>query len=208
MAGDRRRETACRAWKLTQLKSLGSDAQGVAKLSRADMAACMATGGTGATTVAATMIAAHVWRVFRGFCHRWYWRRASRVPKTARSISQPTCKKLAHTPVTVVAAGAKAILDRGQRRWRSSRRWVFRSSPTDRTEFPAFWSANLGPTPHRCEWTARHDIAKRPRHCACALDLARRAVGRQSDPGGRIRFRPMNLPPSSAAASGRCGHTP
>ena len=34
-------------------------AKGVAKLSRADFAACLATGGTGATTVAATMIAAH-----------------------------------------------------------------------------------------------------------------------------------------------------
>ena len=33
-------------------------AKGVAKLSRADLAACMAGGGTGATTVAATMIAA------------------------------------------------------------------------------------------------------------------------------------------------------
>ena len=32
----------------------------VAKLSRADMAACLATGGTGATTVAATMIAARL----------------------------------------------------------------------------------------------------------------------------------------------------
>lgn len=35
-------------------------AKGVAKLSRADMAACIATGGTGATTVAATMIAARL----------------------------------------------------------------------------------------------------------------------------------------------------
>ena len=35
-------------------------AKGVAKLSRANMAACIATGGTGATTVAATMIAARL----------------------------------------------------------------------------------------------------------------------------------------------------
>ena len=37
-----------------------AQAKGVAKLSRANMAACIATGGTGATTVAATMIAAHL----------------------------------------------------------------------------------------------------------------------------------------------------
>ncbi|MCV6586241.1 MAG: pseudouridine-5'-phosphate glycosidase, partial [Marinibacterium sp.] len=41
-----------------QLDTLGTTT-GVAKLSRADLAACIATGGTGATTVAATMIAAH-----------------------------------------------------------------------------------------------------------------------------------------------------
>ena len=40
------------------LTALGH-ADGVAKLSRADLAACLATGGTGATTVAATMIVAH-----------------------------------------------------------------------------------------------------------------------------------------------------
>ena len=40
-----------------QLEGL-AQTKGAAKLSRADMAACMATGGTGATTVAATMIGA------------------------------------------------------------------------------------------------------------------------------------------------------
>ncbi len=42
-----------------QLETL-AQAKHVAKLSRADMAVCMAKGGTGATTVAATMIAAHL----------------------------------------------------------------------------------------------------------------------------------------------------
>ena len=42
-----------------ELDALGQ-AMGVAKLSRADMAGCIATGGTGATTVAATMIGAHL----------------------------------------------------------------------------------------------------------------------------------------------------
>ena len=41
------------------LRSLGQ-ASDVAKLSRADMAACIASGGTGATTVAATMIGANL----------------------------------------------------------------------------------------------------------------------------------------------------
>ncbi|MFN3294819.1 MAG: pseudouridine-5'-phosphate glycosidase, partial [Gemmobacter sp.] len=42
-----------------QLDALGQ-AKGVAKLSRADLAACLASGGIGATTVAATMICAHL----------------------------------------------------------------------------------------------------------------------------------------------------
>ena len=37
-----------------------AQAKGVAKLYRADLAACIATGGTGATTVAATMICANL----------------------------------------------------------------------------------------------------------------------------------------------------
>ena len=40
-----------------QLETL-AQTKGAAKLSRADMGVCLATGGTGATTVAATMIAA------------------------------------------------------------------------------------------------------------------------------------------------------
>lgn len=43
----------------TQLETL-AQAKNVAKLSRADMAVCIASGGTGATTVAATMIAAQI----------------------------------------------------------------------------------------------------------------------------------------------------
>ena len=41
-----------------ELEALAA-ARDVAKLSRADLAVCLATGGTGSTTVAATMIAAH-----------------------------------------------------------------------------------------------------------------------------------------------------
>lgn len=81
---------------------------GVAKLSRADMAACLATGGTGATTVAATMIAARLAgiEVFAtggvGGVHRG--------AETSFDISADL-RELAETPVTVVCAGAKAILD-------------------------------------------------------------------------------------------------
>jgi pseudouridine-5'-phosphate glycosidase len=83
-------------------------AKNVAKLSRADLAACIATDGTGATTVASTMIAAHLAgiRVFAtggiGGVHRG--------AETTFDISADLLE-LAQTPVTVVAAGAKAILD-------------------------------------------------------------------------------------------------
>ncbi|MCH2166569.1 MAG: pseudouridine-5'-phosphate glycosidase [Oceanicola sp.] len=79
-----------------------------AKLSRADMAACIATGGTGATTVAATMIGAHLAgiEVFAtggiGGVHRG--------AELSFDISADL-RELAKTPVTVVGAGAKAILD-------------------------------------------------------------------------------------------------
>lgn len=90
-----------------QLDALGQ-AENVAKLSRADIAACIATGGTGATTVAATMIAAHLAdiAVFAtggiGGVHKG--------AETTFDISADL-QELAQTPVTVVAAGAKAILD-------------------------------------------------------------------------------------------------
>jgi len=78
------------------------------KISRADIAACLAQGWTGATTVAATMICARlagiavfatggIGGVHRGAEHSF-------------DISADL-QELAQTPVTVVAAGAKAILD-------------------------------------------------------------------------------------------------
>ncbi|WP_439142496.1 pseudouridine-5'-phosphate glycosidase [Planktotalea sp.] len=82
--------------------------KGAAKLSRADMAVCMATGRTGATTVAATMIAANLAgiSVFAtggiGGVHRG--------AEQSFDISADL-QELAQTPVTVVAAGPKAILD-------------------------------------------------------------------------------------------------
>ena len=82
--------------------------QGVAKLSRADVAHCIATGATGATTVAATMILAKAAKidVFAtggiGGVHKG--------AETSFDISADL-GELARTEVVVVAAGAKAILD-------------------------------------------------------------------------------------------------
>jgi pseudouridylate synthase len=90
-----------------ELSALGQ-ASNVAKLSRADLAVCMAQGKNGATTVAATMIAANLAgiKVFAtggiGGVHRG--------AETSMDISADLAE-LAQTPVTVVAAGAKAILD-------------------------------------------------------------------------------------------------
>ena len=90
-----------------QLEALGR-AQGVMKLSRADLAVCVASGRTGATTVAATMICAHLAgiAVFAtggiGGVHRG----ASDSFDVSADLME-----LARMPVTVVAAGAKAILD-------------------------------------------------------------------------------------------------
>lgn len=92
---------------LPRLEALAR-AEGIAKLSRADMAACLAQGGTGATTVAATMIAARMAgiAVFAtggiGGVHRG--------AEDTFDISADL-HELARTPVSVVAAGAKAILD-------------------------------------------------------------------------------------------------
>jgi len=80
----------------------------VAKLSRADIAACMARGGTGSTTVAATMIAARAAgiEVFAtggiGGVHRG--------AELSFDVSADLTE-LSQTPVTVIAAGPKAILD-------------------------------------------------------------------------------------------------
>lgn len=85
-----------------------AQASGVMKLSRADLAVCLAQRRTGATTVAATMICAHLAgiEVFAtggiGGVHRG--------AESSFDISADL-QELATTPVSVVAAGAKAILD-------------------------------------------------------------------------------------------------
>lgn len=82
--------------------------KGIAKVSRRDMAAILASRGLGATTVAGTMIAAHLAgiRVFAtggiGGVHRG----AENSMDVSADLSE-----LARTPVLVVCAGAKSILD-------------------------------------------------------------------------------------------------
>ena len=90
-----------------QLSDL-AQARHVAKLSRADMAVCMARGGTGATTVAATMIAANLAGI-----ECFATGGIGGVHKGAENSFDISADlhELAQTAVTVVAAGAKAILD-------------------------------------------------------------------------------------------------
>jgi pseudouridine-5'-phosphate glycosidase len=117
-----------------------AQAKNVAKLSRADLAACLATGGTGATTVAATMIAAHHAgiAVFAtggiGGVHKG--------AETSFDISADL-HELAKTPVTVVAAGAKAILDIPKTLEVLETLGV-PVITVGQDDFPAFWSAHSG----------------------------------------------------------------
>jgi len=112
---------------------------GAMKLSRADLALCLATGRTGATTVAATMIAAHLAgiEVFAtggiGGVHRG--------AETSFDISADL-EELARTPVTVVAAGAKAILDLPKTLEVLETRGVPVIS-FGQDGFPAFWSRGV-----------------------------------------------------------------
>ena len=84
--------------------------EGVVKVSRRDLPIILAQGGTGATTVASTMILAHLAgiKVFAtggiGGVHRG--------AETTMDISADL-QELAHTSVAVVCAGAKMILDIG-----------------------------------------------------------------------------------------------
>ncbi len=122
-----------------ELEALGQ-AKNVAKLSRADFAACLASGGTGATTVAATMIAAHQAgiEVFAtggiGGVHKG--------AEQSFDISADL-RELAETPVNVVAAGTKAILDLPKTLEVLETLGV----PViafGQSQFPAFWSRSSG----------------------------------------------------------------
>jgi pseudouridine-5'-phosphate glycosidase len=159
-----------------QLDALGQ-AKGVAKLSRADLAACLASGETGATTVAATMICARLAgiEVFAtggiGGVHRG--------AETSFDISADL-QELAQTPVTVVAAGAKAILDLPKTLEVLETLGV----PViafGQDDFPAFWARSSG--------------LKAPLRRDSAREIARAHVlrGRLGLSGGQLVSNPIPL---------------
>ena len=132
----------------------------VAKLSRADFGYALATGRNGATTVAATMIAARLAgiAVFAtggvGGVHRG----AENTFDVSADLQE-----LAQSPVTVVAAGVKAILDVPKTLEVLETLGVpvlcYRSD-----DFPAFWMRSSGlPAPLRVESAAEIASAHRAR---------------------------------------------
>ncbi|SEP59408.1 pseudouridine-5'-phosphate glycosidase [Thalassovita taeanensis] len=157
-------------------------AKGVAKLSRADLAACMATGGTGATTVASTMIAAA-----RAGIAVFATGGIGGVHQGAEQTFDISADlyELAATPVTVVAAGAKAILDLPKTLEVLETLGV----PViayGQDSFPAFWSATSElPAPLRMNSAAEIAAAHQMR---VALEL----------PGGQLVANPI---PASAEIS-------
>ncbi len=124
---------------VTDLEAL-AQAQGVAKLSRADLAVAVATGRTGSTTVAATMIVARLAGidVFAtggiGGVHKG--------AEESFDISADL-RELAQTAVTVVAAGAKAILDLPKTLEVLETLGV-PVIAVGQDAFPAFWSRDAG----------------------------------------------------------------
>lgn len=114
--------------------------QNVRKLSRADLAICLAEGATGATTVAATMICARAAgiEVFAtggiGGVHRG--------AEDSFDISADL-RELAQTAVTVVAAGAKAILDI-PKTLEVLETFGVPVIAYGQDDFPAFWSRSSG----------------------------------------------------------------
>ena len=157
-----------------QLDTL-AQAKGVAKLSRADVAACLATGGTGATTVAATMIAARLAGIGTfatggiGGVHRG--------AETSFDISADL-HELAQTPVTVVAAGAKAILDL-DKTYEVLETLGVPVIVVGQDRLPAFWS-RTSPLPAPLRMDSAAQIAR--------AQLMRRAMGL---PGGQLVCNPI-----------------
>jgi pseudouridine-5'-phosphate glycosidase len=150
-------------------------ARGVRKLSRADLAVALVEGATGSTTVAATMIAARLAgiAVFAtggiGGVHRG----AGESFDVSADLEE-----LAQTPVTVVAAGAKAILDLPKTLEVLETRGV-PVITVGQDEFPAFWSRRSGlPSPLRLDDPAAIASAHRMR---AALGL----------PGGQLVANPI-----------------
>jgi pseudouridine-5'-phosphate glycosidase len=164
----------CIGLEAPQLEAL-AQAKDVQKLSRADLAICMAQGRTGATTVAATMIAAHLAGIETfatggiGGVHRG--------AEQSYDISADL-QELAQTPVSVICAGAKAILDLPK---------TFEVLETlgvpviafGQASLPAFWSATS-------DLDAPHSMTD-PAEIAATHSM-RRALGL---PGGQLIANPI-----------------
>lgn len=158
----------------SELEAL-AQAEDVRKLSRADLPVAIATGATGATTVAATMILARLGGIEAfatggiGGVHRG--------AELSFDVSADL-QELAQTAVTVVAAGAKAILDLPKTLEVLETLGVpVIGYQTD--EFPAFWSRKSGLTsPIRLESAAEIARAHRMR---AALGV----------PGGQLIAQPI-----------------
>jgi len=161
-----------------RLQALGQ-AKGVAKLSRADLAACLATGGAGATTVAATMICARLAGI--GVFATGGIGGVHRGAEASFDISADL-RELAETPVTVVAAGAKAILDLPKTLEYLETLGV----PViafGQDDFPAFWSRSSGlKAPLRMD-------------SAASIAAAHRMRARLGLPGGQLVANP--IPPDA-----------
>ena len=128
-----------------QLERFGT-AKDVLKLSRADLPYAVAAGKDGATTVAATMLCAHLAQiaVFAtggiGGVHRG----AEQTMDVSADLHE-----LARTPVAVVCAGAKALLDLPKTLEVLETLGV-PVAAYGTSEFPAFWSRTSGlPAPLR-----------------------------------------------------------
>jgi pseudouridine-5'-phosphate glycosidase len=152
-----------------------AQAKGVAKLSRADLAVCLAQGGNGATTVAATMIAAELAgiEVFAtggiGGVHKG--------AEETFDISADL-QELGATRVTVIAAGAKAILDLPKTLEVLETLGV----PViafGQDDLPAFWSATSG-----IKAPLRMDSAQQ-------IAAAHRMRARLGLPGGQLVANPI-----------------
>jgi pseudouridine-5'-phosphate glycosidase len=152
-----------------------AQARNVMKVSRADIAVCLARGAYGATTVAATMICAALAeiKVFAtggiGGVHRG----AEHTFDISADLAE-----LGQTAVTVVAAGAKAILDIPK---------TLEVLETDgvpviaygQDEVPAFWSRSSG--------------LKAPLRADTAAEIAASHImrGRLGLPGGQLVANPI-----------------
>ncbi len=159
-----------------ELDALGQ-AHDSMKLSRADLAACIAMGRMGATTVAATMICAQLAgiAVFAtggiGGVHRG--------AETSFDISADLAE-LAATAVTVVAAGAKAILDL-PKTLEVLETYGVPVIAYGQDDFPAFWSRASGlKAPLRMDSAAQ-------------IAAAHRMRGLLGLPGGQLVANPIPL---------------